>query len=265
MTGWPSTSTLLKATCSYLLPSAEPREGHVLVHSILRSAPSHTLHQLSHVTMLLLAVLTALENTQNNLHVCYLKQNKPQRIQSNTYARAGALDMLLVFIFTLSSSAQLQGKARSHLIPIIYVTFFLFVGRSPAASYFDWSSSKNKQNKSVPHLWKQFLFVFFFLQAGSINLLPYDLEVQMTKPVLHSQLGDSRGRILWPRCKITHHLARPRVLYRQPPAHLCTSYMNNYTAACYVQFSSKKPKTLAFLSLMQPVSCWSYFTAGPGT
>lgn len=73
MTGWPSTFTLLKATCSYLLPSAEPREGHVLAHSILRSAPSHTLHQLSHVTMLLLAVLTALENTQNNLHVCYLK------------------------------------------------------------------------------------------------------------------------------------------------------------------------------------------------
>lgn len=156
MTGWPGTSLLLKATCSYLLPLAEPREGHVLAHSILRSAPSHTLHQLSHVTMLLLAVLTALENTQNNLHVCYLKtkQNKPQQIQRDTYARAGALDMLLVFTLTHSSSctAQLHGKARSCLIPIIYVTFFLFVGRSPATSYFDRSSSKNKQNKSVLHL-----------------------------------------------------------------------------------------------------------------
>lgn len=87
----------------------------------------------------------------------------------------------------------------------------------------------------------------------------------MTKPALHSQLGDSRGRIPWPGYKITHHFAKPRVLHWKPPEHLCTSLVNKYTAACYVQFSSKKPKTLTFSNLRQPVSCSSYFTAGPGT
>lgn len=72
----------------------------------------------------------------------------------------------------------------------------------------------------------------------------------MTKPVLHSHLGDSRGRILWPRCKITHHLARPRVLYWQPPAHLCTSYVNNYTAACsFLQRNPKHSLSLVWCSL----------------